>query len=57
MDELVEVDEIFLTGTTTQIASVATVSNREKEIFKTGENKVTYRLQQEFIRLTRDVLS
>lgn len=53
LDELVEVDEIFLTGTTTQIATVSTVNSSEKEIYKSHKMKITSRLQQEFFKLTR----
>ena len=53
LDELPEVDEIFVTGTTTQITKVATVHNREKGIFKSGKIEVTALLQREFIKLIR----
>ena len=53
LDELVEVDEIFLTGTTTQIIKVASVHSLEKEIFKPHKDKVTKLLQEEFLKLTR----
>lgn len=53
IDELVEVDEIFLTGTTTQIATVATVHSSEKVIYKSQRNKITKLLQKEFLDLTR----
>lgn len=55
IDELVEVDEIFLTGTTTQVLAVKTVfSEDEKKIFKGKSNKITKRLQQAFIDITRN---
>lgn len=53
IDELVEVDEIFLTGTTTQVVSVASVHSREKELFHASKNDITSLLQKEFIKLTR----
>ena len=53
IDELVEVDEIFLTGTTTQVVSVASVHSREKELFHASKNDITTLLQKEFIKLTR----
>lgn len=53
IDELVEVDEIFLTGTTTQIATVATIHSQEKEIYTSKKKKITSLLQQEFLKLTR----
>ncbi len=53
LDELVEIDEIFLSGTTTQIISVASVHSDGKEIYRSGIKKITEKLQQEFIRRTR----
>lgn len=53
LDELVEIDEIFLTGTTTQIISVATVHSGEKEIYRSHKRNITEKLQQEFIKRTR----
>lgn len=53
LDELVEVDEIFVTGTTTQIMRVASVHSLEKEIFRSRKNDVTSLLQKEFLKLTR----
>lgn len=55
IDELVEVDEIFLTGTTTQVLAVKTLfSEDDKKIFKGKSNKITKRLQQAFIDITRN---
>lgn len=53
LDELVEIDEIFLTGTTTQIISVASVFSGTEEIYSSNKKKITEKLQQEFIRRTR----
>lgn len=53
LDELVEVDEIFLTGTTTQIVGVESVHSKEKELFHSSKNDITRLLQNEFIKLTR----
>lgn len=53
LDELVEVDEIFLTGTTTQVVRVESVHSREKELFRASKNEITTLLQNEFIKLTR----
>lgn len=54
IDELVEVDEIFLTGTTTQVLKVKTLIWEEKEIFTAGGHKVTRKIQQAFIDITRN---
>ncbi len=53
LDELVEVDEIFLTGTTTQVVRVESVHSREKELFRARKSDITTFLQNEFIKLTR----
>lgn len=53
LDELVEVDEIFLTGTTTQVVRVESLHSREKELFRSKKNDITTLLQNEFIKLTR----
>lgn len=55
IDELVEVDEIFLTGTTTQVLSVKSIfSGEDEEIFTGKTNKITKKLQQAFIDITRN---
>ncbi|HSP40723.1 MAG TPA: aminotransferase class IV [Gillisia sp.] len=54
IDELVEVDEIFLTGTTTQVLAVKTLFSGEKEIFTAGAHKITRKIQQAFIDITRN---
>ena len=51
---LSEVDEIFLTGTTTQIAPVSSVTIEGKEVFAGQKGEITGRIQEEFIRLTRN---
>lgn len=54
LHELGEVDEIFLTGTTTQILSVSHAYLEEKPVFSVGEaGPVTRLLQQAFIQETR----
>lgn len=54
IDELVEVDEVFLTGTTTQIFWVKSMFSEEAEIFNSPEmGRVTQKLQQAFIKSTR----
>lgn len=55
IDELVEVDEIFLTGTTTQILSVKTMYKKEEDIYNNPKKgKITSKLQEAFIELTRN---
>ena len=54
IDELKEVDEVFLTGTTTQILSVKSMLLNEKEIFHRPEvGETTKQLQAAFLKLTR----
>lgn len=54
IDELVEVDEIFLTGTTTQVLAVKTLFSGEEEIFAAKAHKITKKIQQAFIDITRN---
>ncbi len=51
---LSEVDEIFLTGTTTQIAPVSSVTIEGEEVFSSQKGEITAALQQEFTRITRE---
>ena len=53
VSELSEVEEIFLTGTTTQIAPVSSVTIGGKEIFTSQKGQITARLQEEFVKITR----
>lgn len=54
MDELKEVDEVFLTGTTTQILAVKSMFLNKREIFNKPESgEITRQLQEAFIKLTR----
>ena len=54
IDELKGVDEVFLTGTTTQILSVKSMLLNEKEIFNRPETgEITRQLQEAFLKLTR----
>ena len=54
LDELGEVDEVFLTGTTTQVLSVESFTLDGKEIAISSETgPITKRIQQAFIRRTR----
>lgn len=52
---LPQVDEIFLTGTTTQIAPVSSISIEGNEVFNSKKEEITRKLQAEFVRLTRGV--
>ena len=55
LDELVEVDEVFITGTTTQILAVTSMQFDEKEVFNKAETgKITRKLQQAFLQITRN---
>lgn len=49
---LAQVDEIFLTGTTTQIAPVSSLTIEGKEVFCSQKGKITTRLQKEFVKMT-----
>ena len=53
LEELSEIDEIFLTGTTTQIAPVSSIFLDGEEIFTSQKGEITTRLQKEFVRITR----
>lgn len=53
LDGLSEVNEIFLTGTTTQIAPVSSMHLAGKEVFASQEGEITARLQKEFLKITR----
>ena len=56
IDKLKEVDEVFLTGTTTQILSVKSMLLIEKEIFNMPETgEITRQLQEVFLKLTRNL--
>ncbi|MGY5850213.1 aminotransferase class IV [Salegentibacter sp. F14] len=53
LDELVEVEEVFVTGTTTQIMKVHSIFYKDKEVFTTKKEDITRKLQQVFIERTR----
>lgn len=53
VDELVEIDEIFLTGTTTQVVPVESIEIDGEEVFTPKKNTVTSKIQQEFLKITR----
>ena len=53
VEGLPEVDEIFLTGTTTQVAPVSSVSIEGREVVKLQKGEITSRLQEEFLKRTR----
>lgn len=55
VDELVEIDEIFLTGTTTQVVPVESIDIDGKEVYSSRKNNITSRLQQEFQKITRNL--
>ena len=48
-----EVNEVFLTGTTTQITLVESLHFKGKEIFRSQKGQIAGRLQEEFLRRTR----
>lgn len=48
-----DVDEVFFTGTTTQITAVSSLHSREEKLFKCQKNEITRLLQEEFLRSTR----
>jgi D-alanine transaminase len=53
IDRISEVDEVFLTGTTTQITVVEFLHSEGKEIFRSQKGEITARLQEEFYKRTR----
>ena len=53
LEKISEVDEVFLTGTTTQITVVSSLHLKGKEIFASQKGQITARLQEEFLKLTR----
>lgn len=53
VDKISEVQEVFVTGTTTQITVVDSLHAEGKEIFTAQKGEITARLQEEFFRLTR----
>lgn len=53
IDELVEVEEIFVTGTTTQIIPVTSITHKNKKVYSASKDSITKKLQQVFIERTR----
>lgn len=53
LEELDRVEEIFLTGTTTQITIVESLHAEGKQIFTAKIGEITKRLQDEFLKRTR----
>jgi len=53
LDELVEVEEVFLTGTTTQIMKVDSITYNDKEVFIAKKDEITRKLQEVFVKETR----
>lgn len=56
LDELQEIDEIFLTGTTTQVLTVNSMVSKGKVVFKPAEQgEITKRIQEAFIQKTHNL--
>ena len=53
IDELVEVDEIFVTGTTTQIIPINLITQNDRRLYLAKNIGITHKLQQLFIEETR----
>lgn len=53
LEKISEIEEIFLTGTTTQITKVDSLHSKGKEIYTAQKGEITARLQEEFFRMTR----
>lgn len=53
VERISEVNEVFLTGTTTQITAVESLHMEGREIFRSQKGEITNRLQEEFVRVTR----
>ncbi|WP_423818532.1 aminotransferase class IV [Salinimicrobium sp. TIG7-5_MAKvit] len=53
LERISEVEEVFLTGTTTQITVVSSLHLKGKEIFTSQKGQITARLQEEFLKRTR----
>jgi D-alanine transaminase len=53
IDELVEVDEIFVTGTTTQIIPISSITHKNKKVYIASKDGITRKLQRIFIDRTR----
>ncbi|PRX43113.1 aminotransferase class IV [Salegentibacter salegens] len=57
IDELVEVEEIFVTGTTTQIIPISSITHKNKKVYTARKDSVTKKLQEIFIKRTREKLT
>lgn len=55
VNEISEVDEVFFTGTTTQITAVSSIRSKENEIFNFQKGQITELLQEEFKKITRSL--
>lgn len=53
LDELVEVEEVFLTGTTTQVTVVESIFYEGNEVFTAKKDEITRKLQEVFLKETR----
>lgn len=55
VEQISGVEEVFLTGTTTQITAVSLLQNSEQVMFRGAGGEVTKRLQKEFLKITRNI--
>lgn len=53
VEEISKAEEVFLTGTTTQITSVSVLQDRRHVLFRGEKGEITERLQKEFYKITR----
>lgn len=53
LEEMDRVEEVFLTGTTTQITVVESLHSKGQQIFTSQKGEITKRLQDEFLKRTR----
>ena len=53
IDELVEVEEIFVTGTTTQIIPISSITHKNKKVYSAQKDSLTKKLKEVFIKRTR----
>lgn len=54
VEQISGVEEVFLTGTTTQITAVSLLQDSEQVMFRGAGGEVTKRLQKEFLKITRN---
>ncbi|PKD18358.1 aminotransferase IV [Salegentibacter salinarum] len=53
IDELVEVEEIFVTGTTTQIIPISSITHKDKKVYTAQKDSLTKKIQEVFIKKSR----